>query len=351
MEKRFFDKRNGLILNRTSRKIRKPFSLEVWTKTIMTRIRILNLAWLPDGMLGRLRARFPRCELLDGREPGVLDAHLGTSEVTYGPPPIDRLGEATSLRWIQLISAGVPADLCAPAKKQNVVVTNLAGLYGPTIAEHALSLMTLLMRNLHVAQRNQPKEAWDRSVAETMQDLRRKTLALVGLGNIGVAVARLARAHGMRVIGCRRIARAAPNVDRVYPLADLKTMLAEADVLCVAAPLTRQTEGMLGPDEFVALKRGAVYVNISRGGIAQEPALLQALRSGQVSAAGLDVFAVEPLAAGHPLWSMPNVIVSPHYSGETVNRYSAPSERFARNLESWLAGRSPEGVVDLDQGY
>jgi phosphoglycerate dehydrogenase-like enzyme len=271
--------------------------------------------------------------------------------LTYGPPASDRLAEARELRWIQLISAGVPADLCAPAKKQNVVVTNLAGLYGPTIAEHALTLMTLLMRNLHIAQRNQPKEAWDRTVAETMRDLRRKTLALVGLGNIGVAIARLARAHGMRVIGCRRTACATPYVDRVYPLSELKAMLAEADVLCVAAPLTRQTEGMLGPDEFAALKRGALYVNISRGGIAQEPALLDALRAGQVSAAGLDVFAVEPLAPGHPLWSMPNVIVSPHYSGETVNRYADPSERFARNLEAWLAGRPLEGVVDLDQGY
>jgi D-2-hydroxyacid dehydrogenase (NADP+) len=317
----------------------------------MTRTRLLILAWLPDGTLERLRERFPQCEVLDGREPGSLDAHLASTAITYGPPPSERLAEAAGLRWIQLISAGVPADLCAPAKKQNVVVTNLAGLYGPTIAEHALTLMTLLMRNLHVAQRNQPREAWDRTVAETMRDLRRKTLALVGLGNIGVAVARLARAHGMRVIGCRRTPRSTPYVDRVYPLSELKAMLAEADVLCVAAPLTKQTEGLLGPAEFNTLKCGAVYVNVSRGGIAQEAALLEALRSGQVSAAGLDVFAVEPLAAGHPFWSMPTVIVSPHYSGETVNRYAAPSERFARNLEAWLAGRPLEGMVDLDQGY
>ncbi len=317
----------------------------------MTRTRILNLAWLPDGMLERLRGRFPRCELLDGREPGVLDAHLASAEIAYGHPPLDRLSEAVSLRWIQLISAGVPLELCAPAATRNVVVTNLAGLYGPTIAEHALALMMLLARNLHVAHINQAREAWDRTVAETMTDLRRKTLALVGLGNIGVATARLARAHGMRVVGCRRTERATPYVDRVYPLSDLKAMLAEADVLCVAAPLTRQTDGLLGPAELAALKRGALYVNVSRGGIAQEPALLEALRSGQVAAAGLDVFAVEPLAPGHPLWSMPNVIISPHYSGETVNRYSAPSERFARNLEAWLAGRPLEGVVDLDRGY
>src|SRR6187401_1173963 len=107
----------------------------------MTRPRLLILAWLPNGMLGRLRARFPRFELLDGTEPGILDAHLSTAEITYGHPPLDRIEQATGLRWIQLISAGVPPDLCPLAKKQQIAVTNLAGLYGPTIAEHALTLM------------------------------------------------------------------------------------------------------------------------------------------------------------------------------------------------------------------
>lgn len=184
-----------------------------------------------------------------------------------------------------------------------------------------------------------------------MTDLRGKTLGIVGLGNIGQNIARLAQAYGMRVVGCRRRDRHTPFVDRRYALGDLHAMLAEADVVAVAAPLTAQTHGMLGPAEFAAMKRGAIYVNVSRGGVAQEQALLAALRTGHVAAAGLDVYATEPLPANHPLWTMPNVIISPHYCGETVNNSSLPAERFARNLRTWLTGRGLEGVVDLEWGY
>jgi phosphoglycerate dehydrogenase-like enzyme len=140
-------------------------------------------------------------------------------------------------------------------------------------------------------------------------------------------------------------------VDRLYPLAELHAMLAEADALAVAAPLTRHTEGILGPAEFQAMKRGLLYVNVSRGGIAQEKALLAALETGQVAAAGLDVFASEPLPAEHPFWQMPQVLISPHYSGETINHSSLPVERFRRNLRAWQAGQQLEGVVDLEWGY
>jgi phosphoglycerate dehydrogenase-like enzyme len=155
----------------------------------------------------------------------------------------------------------------------------------------------------------------------------------------------------MRVLGCRRTVRPTPDVDRVYPCKEMHAMLAEADYVAVAAPLTRHTEGMLGQAEFNAMKRGAVYVNVSRGAVAQEKALLEALRSGRVAAAGLDVFAVEPLASDHPFWDLPQVVVSPHYSGETVNQSSLPLERFARNLRSWSAGQELEGVVNLEWGY
>jgi phosphoglycerate dehydrogenase-like enzyme len=302
-------------------------------------------------MLARFTAEFPGCDFIDAREPSVFDAHWARAVATYGLPPVGRLGEAGNLRWVQLISAGVPADLCPAARQGGVTVTNLAGLYGSSIAEHALALMTMLARNLHVAVRNQQGRQWDHTVADTMADLQGRTLAVVGLGNIGCGIARLARAYGMRVVGCRRTDRPTPHADRLYPCRELRAMLAEADYVAIAAPLTAQTEGMLGPAEFAAMKRGVVYVNLSRGGIAQEEALLEALRGGQVAAAGLDVFAVEPLPAGHPFWDMPQVIISPHYSGEVINASSRPAERFARNLHAWLNQDDLEGKVDLDWGY
>jgi D-2-hydroxyacid dehydrogenase (NADP+) len=312
---------------------------------------VLVLAWLPDGKLAQLAGEFPQVEFLDGRDDAALDRHLKRAALTYGLPPVARLPEAGSLRWIQLISAGVPQDLCPPARQAGITVTNLAGLYGPSIAEHALALMMMLARNLHVALRNQVQRRWDHDVAHTMSDLHGRTLAIVGLGNIGRGIARLARAFGMRVLGCRRTDQPSLHVDRLYPCSALHAMLAEADYVAVAAPLTAHTEGMLGPAEFRAMKRGTIYINVSRGSVAQEKALLEALQTGQVAGAGLDVFAVEPLPQDHPLWTLPQVIISPHYSGETINNSAQPAERFARNLRAWLLKAELEGMVDLAWGY
>jgi D-2-hydroxyacid dehydrogenase (NADP+) len=317
----------------------------------MSKEQVHVLTWLPEGALARWRSQFPDHDFVDAREAAVFERCFSQATITYGVPPVARLPEAKGLRWIQLTSAGVPQDLCPVATQQGVTVTNLAGLYGPSIAEHALGLMLMLARNFHVVLRNQQQRHWDRTVAHGMSDLQGKTLAVVGLGHIGRSIARLARCFGMRAVGCRRTDLPVVEVDRQYPSGELHAMLGQADYLAVALPLTRRTEGLLGPAEFAAMKRGAVYINISRGGVAREPALLEALRSGQVSAAGLDVFATEPLPPEHPLWTMPNVIVSPHYTGETINTSSRPAERFARNLHAWTFGQKLEGLVDLEWGY
>ena len=128
-------------------------------------------------------------------------------------------------------------------------------------------------------------------------------------------------------------------------------MFAEADHVAIAAPLTPLTVGMVGLHALQALKDRAILVNVSRGPIVQEKALIEVLRNGPLGGAGLDVFAVEPLTPEHPFWTMPNVLVSPHYSGETVNTSSLPAQRFLRNLRSYQEGKLPEGLVDLEQGY
>jgi phosphoglycerate dehydrogenase-like enzyme len=314
-------------------------------------LRILVAAWLPEGRFERLRSDLAGHDWLDGRDAAGLDRHLAAAEVLYGLPPLPRLAEAVNLKWVQLTSAGVPQELCPVARQRGLTVTNMAGLYGPTIAEHTFALVGVLARNFVPVFRNQQQGKWDRSVMQGVRDLHGRTLAVVGLGNIGRAVARLGRAYGMRVVGCRRTDARTPDVDHVYPRGQLRAMLAEADVVVVAAPLTAATGGMLGPEEFAALKPGALFVNVSRGAVADEAALLEALHSGRVAAAGLDAFAGEPLPPGHAFWTMPQVFVSPHVSGETVNFSAAPSERFRRNLAAWDAGRPLEGLVDLEHGY
>lgn len=303
--------------------------------------------WLPDGELAHWRQVLPDVEFIDAKTPDAL-LH---ADIAYGLPDLVQLSEARRLQWIQLASAGVPAALCGIAKAQGIRVTNLAGLYGPTIAEHALAMLLTLSRNLHVVQRNQASKAWDRSVADTMRDLHGKTLAVVGLGDIGCNIARLAKAFGMRVVGCRRTAAPCPMVDQVYPASELPAMFANADHVAIAAPLTARSEGIIGLEALRAVKQQAILVNVSRGPIVQEQALLEVLRHGPLAAAGLDVFAVEPLPAGHPFWSIPNVLISPHYSGETVNFSELPARRFLRNLRAFLDGNLQEGLVDLEAGY
>lgn len=313
--------------------------------------RVIIVGWLPEGGLERLRQTFPEHIFVDARKPDELDQDLESAEIAYGLPPMPRLAEATRLRWIQLDAAGVPRALCPLARDRGIVVTNLAGLYGTTIAEHALALMVMLSRNLQITLRNQQAGVWDRTVMRNMCDLGGRTVAIVGIGNIGSAVARLARAYGMRTIGCRRTDKPSVHLDRLYPPGELNAMLTEADYVVVAAPLTNQTEGMLGAAEFKAMKPGCIYINVSRGPVAQEPALLAALQSGSIAGAGLDVYSTEPLPAGHPFWTMPQVVVSPHYSGEVINQSSRPLERFLRNLHAWKAGKPLEGKVDLEWGY
>jgi phosphoglycerate dehydrogenase-like enzyme len=320
-------------------------------KDDMTQPTVLIRTWLGESALARLGTDFPQYRFVDARVQEAFDSGLPAAEICYGLPPVARLAEAPSLRWLQLVSAGVPRELCRPARQRAIRVTNLAGLYGPSIAQHALALMLMLTRNLHVVLRNQHDHRWDRSVAQTMSDLNGRTLAIVGLGNIGQAMGRLGRSLGMRVVGCRRTDQPAPLVDQLYPLKALRTMLAEADFVVVAAPLTDQTDGMLGPAEFEAMKPGVFFINVSRGSVAQEKALLEALQSGHVAGAGLDVYAIEPLPGNHPFWSMPQVIVTPHYSGETVNNSGRPAERFARNLHAYAAGLPLEGTVNLEWGY
>lgn len=317
----------------------------------MTKSKVLLLDQIEDDTPAQLAAQFSDYEFLDARAESVREEHLKDAAILYGFPPIKRLHEAKKLRWIQLLSAGVPRSLCPIAKAQNITVTNLAGLYGPSIAEHTLTLMSLLCRNLHLALRHQQARKWDQTIAKTMTDLAGKTVAIVGMGNIGQAIGRLAQNYGMRVVGCRRTMQQTPFVDRLYPVQELHALLAEGDFVVVAAPLTSETTAALGAKEFALMKRGAFFINISRGKVTDEDALLKALQSGHLAGAGLDVFAAEPLPEDHPFWTMPQVVISPHYSGDSVNNSTLPLERFMRNLRAWRENKPLEGLVDLDRGY
>lgn len=263
------------------------------------------------------------------------------------PSDSELLERASDLRWVQTSSAGVEHhDLKAFARHQ-IRLTNGAGLHAPPIAEHVLMCMLAARRGLLPLLRVQAEGRWDRRAALGGEMTGARVLIL-GYGLIGQAIAHRARALGAQVTGARRRGRRSANVILGDAWRDL---LSEADFLVVAAPLTPQTRGMVGAAELAALKPGAWVVNIARGPLIHEEALLAALRGDRLGGAALDVFDEEPLPEGHALWSLPNVILTPHVSAFTDRFPERAVELFLDNLRRFRAGRRLRNRVDLRAGY
>ena len=229
----------------------------------------------------------------------------------------DVIDAAANLKWLHLASAGVEHALYPPLLQRDVLVTNGAGVYAIPIAEHVLALMLALSRRVPEMIRQQDKPEW---TGLSGGELHGATVLIVGVGGIGAKVAQLCKAFGMRVVGIRRhTGMPVACVDSLLAPTDLKAVLPEADWVVLCAPSTPQTQHMIGAAEISLLKPEARIINIARGALIDEAALIQALQEGRISGAGLDVFAEEPLPPDSPLWDMPQVIVSPHSGGASPN--------------------------------
>ena len=255
------------------------------------------------------------------------------------------LGQAKRLRWIQCMGAGVER-LLVPELPSQVRITRAAGIFGPWMAEYSVGWclwVTQRMKGFLASQRTRRWEPVDPI------PLRGQTLCVVGLGDIGRHVARAGRALGMRVIGVTRSGRGPREAERVYRTRALRSALARADFVVLALPLSDDTRGLLGAAELAAMKTSAWLINIARGPIVDETALLDALRGGRLGGAVLDVFDTEPLPSDHPFWGMDNVVVTPHISGPSTPREIGPI--FADNLRRYVAGRPLRHQVDRTRGY
>jgi phosphoglycerate dehydrogenase-like enzyme len=314
-------------------------------------------AWtISDEGVARLRALAPDADVVHARTPaqvlqGVVDVDVAFSWRIDA----EALSRATRLRWIQTPAAGIgPALLSDALRRSDVVLTNSRGLNAPAVAEHALALTLALARRLHTAIVRQTAAVWAQNelTVPALRLLQGLTLGVVGLGTIGTAVARLGRAFGMQVVATRRrVDRPAPDVDRVYTPDRIDQLLAESDVIVLAAPETRETAHLIGARELASMKRDALLVNVGRGGLVDEPALVSALAEGRLGGAGLDVFADEPLPPSSALWRLPNVIVTPHVAGLRPDYWQVAVDIFVDNLRRFEAGEPLLNVVDKDAGY
>ena len=251
---------------------------------------------------------------------------------------------APKLRFVQSFSAGTDQYDKALFAKRGVRLANAQGANERAVAEHAIALILALTRQLPLARDNQRARHWrgmigNRALRE--QELAGKTLVIVGLGRIGTRLATLARAFEMRVIGVRRTARQAPQVaDEVVPQTDLANALAEADVVALTCPLTPETEGLVGAAALAALKPGALLINVARGKVVDEAALVAALADGRLRAAALDCFSEEPLPPESVLWALSNVLITPHTAGETGRYEENVVDILVDNLERLLRGET-----------
>ena len=249
--------------------------------------------------------------------------------------------------WIAVGGSGV--DHLGQWDMGKITVTNAAGSAAAMMAEYVFG--SVLHFNLDIAglQADQAAKHWDKT--RLMRPLKGKTMLIVGLGQTGQAIAARAKAFGMRVIGTRSRPVPMDNVDEVNPSSELAGLWGQADIIAVSVPLLDSTQGLVDARAFAAMKPSAILVDVSRGGVVQSDALVDALRSGTIAAAALDVFETEPLPADNPVWELDNVIISPHCSSVYAEWAAESFELFLKNLENWRAGRDLFNIVDAGRGY
>lgn len=256
---------------------------------------------------------------------------------------------ADRLRWVHVAGAGVDAVLFPDLVESRVTLTNSRGVFDRPIAEYVLGLILIFAKGFRETFGFQGRHMWVHRETETLAG---KKLLVVGAGPIGREISRLARCAGMEVNAVARTARASDeDFGRVFASDELDDALPDADYVVVAAPLTPQTEGMFGTAQFGLMKRTARFINVGRGPIVSESALVEALREGEISGCALDVFEEEPLPDDSSLWDMPEVVISPHMSGDFVSWLDALVGLFVENYRRWQRNETLLNVVDKERGY
>ena len=278
-----------------------------------------------------------------------LVVEMADAEVFIGYHSPEIFSTAPKLKWIQTTAAGLDMMLTPDVIERGLIVTNASGLHAAPVVETAWALTLAVARYLKNFHRQQNDHDWNQFIPH---DLDGRTVGIVGLGGIGRRYARIAAAFGMRVIAVDRHSPPKPNeVESLQGLGRLNDLVAEADVLLVSCPATAETQGLIGPEQIALLKSTAILVNIARGGIVDEPALIKCLTEGRIAGAGLDVTAVEPLPKNDPLWDTPRLVITPHIAGWSGDRSRRLVEFCCENLRRYRLREPLRNLVDQARGY
>ena len=308
---------------------------------------LVSGAVLPD-QLDQIKAAAPGADVRYYQTQKELEEHIAEAEVVAGNVSAAGLAKAQKLKWVQSWAAGTDAMMYPEMVASPVVVTSCKGNGAIPLAEHAMMLMLMLNRDARRWLRAQAEHRWDHWSHPELNGL---TCGIIGLGHSGQDLALKCKAFHMRVIGLRKTPQPTPNVDELFTHDRLHEFLGQSDFVVVTAPRTPETLGLLGEAEFRAMKPTAYYICFSRGGIADDAALLKALKEGWIAGGGLDAHDKEPLPADSPFWDLPNAIVTPHNGASTPFTRQRGIDIFVDNLKRFQAGQPLVNVIDKEAGY
>ena len=337
-------------------------------------INVLVTAKLPNGGEDRIKAVSDQFKLtvVRGTKPeNILDAVWKDATVLFTWDTLPAPGKAPNLKWVQFQSAGIDSSLKNPIfEGKDIIITTMSGIITGQIAEYVLMMMLSLDRRLPLLLNKQKEHHWPESKEKWQSllptELRHSAVGILGYGSIGRQVARLVKPFGATVLAAKKDVMhpedrgfTLPGMgdpdgkffDRLYPIEAMQSLLRECDFVVLALPLTDSTRHILDEAAFAAMKETAYLINVGRGGLIDEKALIHALKTRQIAGAALDVFEEEPLPKDSPLWEIENLIISPHISGMSRHLHTDTLELFIENLERYLSGKPLYNQVDYSKGY
>ncbi|HXT59705.1 MAG TPA: D-2-hydroxyacid dehydrogenase [Pirellulales bacterium] len=303
--------------------------------------------------LEQIAAAAPGAELVDaGQEriaQEILEADIFCGHAKLHPVPWDEVVRRGRLKWIQSSAAGMDHCLVPSVVASNIVVSSASGVLADQVAEHTLALLTGVLRSLPVFFRAQQKKEF---IRRPTRDLHRATIGIVGFGGNGRRLAEVLRVFKGRILATDMFPSDKPDyVEALWSADRLPDLLAESDIVILAAPLTESTRGMIDAEALSRMKPGSVLINVARGPLVVESALVDAIVSGRLAGAGLDVTEQEPLPRDSPLWELPQVIITPHVGGQSATRIDDMTSFFCENLRRWLAGKPLANLIDKRLGF
>ena len=301
-----------------------------------------------EAQLAQIHEAAPGAEIRHFTSQAAMEAQIEDAEVVAGNLSPAALARASRLKWVQSWAAGPDALMFPEMIASPIVCTSCKGNGAIPLAEHAIMLMLMLNRDMPRWQRAQAEHRWEHRPHGELNGL---TCGIIGLGYSGQDLALKCKAFHMRVLGVRRTPTPAPNVDALFTVDRLHELLAQSDFVVVTAPRTPESVGLLGEAEFRAMKPTAHYICFSRGGIADDAALLRALKEGWIAGGGLDAHDQEPLPADSPFWDLPNALVTPHNGASTPQTRQRGMDIFVENLRRYQAGQEMLNVIDKQKGY